>query len=339
LKDVKRIAVVIAPGVETEFMDRDRALAQVVEWAERGTRFPVVIFGPEGCGKTAFLRQASVMLRDLGYDVFYLHPLDKVFAAEVDDPDVKTLFAELVRKTLEDEKWGRLALAVFDLVREVLKKRRRKIAVIADDVFQAIGLDKAAAYVKGLLNMIEHPVYSYENIVVLVATSEGVSRREIGRHFWAELRPMWNMPREGFQQLYDKMPEPKPPFEDVWRWTGGNPRMLGRLYSSGWAVGRVTEDVIREKGLTAEFVRRWGRWLEAAVEDPEVLWAGGAPEELARKLEARNLIVYNMYDRDPYFWIDTPPPERDPELGIGKNAAWQTPIHREAVRRALNEAG
>ena len=25
----------------------------------------------------------------------------------------------------------------------------------------------------------------------------------------------------------------------------------------------------------------------------------------------------------------------DPELGIGKNVAWQTPIHREAVRMAL----
>jgi hypothetical protein len=334
---VKRIRVEIAPGVETEFVDRDRAIAQIAEWAERGTRFPIVIFGPEGCGKTAFLRQAASGLRELGYDVFYLHPLDKVFLAEVDDADVKTLFAELVRKTMEDERWGRLALAVFDLARAILKRRRRKIAIVADDVFQAIGLDKAAAYVKGLLNMIEHPVYRYENIVVLVATSEGVSKREIGRHFWAVLRPMWNMPKEGFQQLYDKMPEPKPPFEDVWRWTGGNPRMLGRLYTSGWAVGRVAEDVIREKGLTAEFVRRWRRWLEVAVEDPEVLWAGGAPEGLARELEARNLIVYNMYDRDPYFWIDAPPPERDPELGIGKNVAWQTPIHREAVRRALKE--
>jgi ABC-type Fe3+/spermidine/putrescine transport system ATPase subunit len=56
---VKRIKLELAPGVETEFVDRDRALAQVVEWAERGTRFPVVIFGPEGCGKTAFLRQAA----------------------------------------------------------------------------------------------------------------------------------------------------------------------------------------------------------------------------------------------------------------------------------------
>jgi len=332
---VRKIRLEIAPGVKAEFVDRDRALAQVVEWAEKSTRWPIVIFGPEGCGKTAFLRQASVMLRELGYDVFYLHPLDRIFAADVDDPDVKTLFADLVRKTLEDERWGRLALAVFDLVREILKKRRRKIAIVADDVFQAIGLDKAAAYVKGLLNTIEHPVYDYEGIVVLIATSEGVSREEIGRHRWASLRPMWNMPREGFHQLYEKLPGAKPPFEDVWRWTGGNPEMLVRLYNSGWAVERVVGDVLREKGLTAGFVARWRRWLEAAVEDPEALWSPDAPEELVRRLVEKNLILYNMYDRDPYFWIDAPPPERDPELGIGKNAAWQTPIHREAVKKVL----
>ena len=35
--------------------------------------------------------------------------------------------------------------------------------------------------------------------------------------------------------------------------------------------------------------------------------------------------------------LDRPAPQRDPELGIGKYLAWQTPIHREAVRRALKE--
>ena len=53
----------------------------------------------------------------------------------------------------------------------------------------------------------------------------------------------------------------------------------------------------------------------------------------------RNLILYNIYEREQIFWIDQPPPERDPELGIGRNVAWQTPIHREAVRRALEEVG
>jgi hypothetical protein len=332
---VKRIKLEFAPGVETEFVDRDRALAQVAEWAERGTRFPIVIFGPEGCGKTAFLRQAASGLRELGYDVFYLHPLDRVFAAEVDDPDVKSLFVDLVRKTLEDERWGRLALAVFDLVREVLKKRRRKIAVIADDVFQAIGLDKAAAYVKGLLNMIEHPVYRYENIVVLVATSEGVTR-EIGSHFWAELTPMWNMPQNGFRQLYEKIPGPKPPFEEVWRWAGGNPRMLGRLYEGGWDVVGVVLRVVEEKGLTAEFVSRWRSWLELAVEDPDVVGKVEFSHELRQELVWRSLIIY-IYRRNPALWVDQPPPERDLELGIGRNVAWQTPIHRGAVRMALRE--
>ncbi|GAB6944937.1 hypothetical protein JCM14467A_17190 [Vulcanisaeta sp. JCM 14467] len=37
-------------------------------------------------------------------------------------------------------------------------------------------------------------------------------------------------------------------------------------------------------------------------------------------------------------WIDEPPPERDPELGIGRYVAWQTPLHREAVRKALEPA-
>ncbi len=277
---MERIRLEFALGVETEFVDRDRALAQVVEWAERGTWAPVVIFGPEGCGKTAFLRQAASGLRELGYDVFYLHPLDRVFSAEVDDPDVKSLFLKLVRKTLEDERWGRLAMAVFDLVRAILKRRRRKIAIVADDVFQAIGLDKAAAYVKGLLNTIEHPVYRYENIVVLVATSEGVSRREIGRHRWAELMFMWNMPKEGFQQLCEKLPGPKPSLDDVWRWTGGNPYMLRELYVKRWDVEKVVKGVVGTKELTADFARRWGRWLREVVDDPEALWGRGAPQEL-----------------------------------------------------------
>jgi Archaeal ATPase. len=232
-----------------------------------------------------------------------------------------------------------MALAVFDLTREILKKRRRKIAIIADDVFQAIGLDKAAAYVKGLLNTIEHPVYSYEKIVVLVATSEGMSRSEIGRHRWADIMPMWNMAKDGFRRLYEAIPGVKPLFEEAWRWTGGNPHMLLELHKSGWSVDAVVKALIRDKELTSSFIAKWRRWLEEAVEDPEALWSPDAPEELIKQLTEKNLIVYNMYDRDPYFWIDQPPPERNPELGIGGNVAWQTPIHREAVRRALEEVG
>jgi hypothetical protein len=192
-----------------EFTDRDRAIEQINEWAEKGTWSPIVTFGPEGCGKTAILRQAAHMLRGLGYDVFYLHPLDKSFAAEIDDKDVKERFLDIVQQTVADGKWLRVALETFDLVRELLKRRKRKVAVIADDVFQAIGLDKAAAYVKGLLNMIEHPIYFYERMVVIVAMGEGISRAEIGRHRWGDLMPTWNMPKKGFEESFMRKSQAK----------------------------------------------------------------------------------------------------------------------------------
>ncbi len=43
------------------------------------------------------------------------------------------------------------------------------------------------------------------------------------------------------------------------------------------------------------------------------------------------------YPREEYLWIGEPPPEKDEELGIGKYVAWQSPIHREAIRKVLGE--
>ena len=335
---MNKVELEFAPGLWMEFTNRDRALKQVEEWAEKSTWRPVVVFGPEGCGKTALLLQASAMLKELGFEVFYLHPLERKFEAEVDLPDLKSEFMRFVERALGENALGRITWAAVDFIRKLQKARQGKIAVIADDVFQAIGLDAAATYVKALLNLIEYPESRYEKIVVLVTTSEGASRREIGRHRWAHLAPMWNMSMEGFRQLYERIPGPKPPFEEAWRWTGGNPDMLRRLYEASWNVDKVVTAVAREKVLSSPFVARWRGWLEQAVENPDALWSPEASEELIDALEEKNPIIYNMYERDPYFWVDQPPPERDPELGIGKNAAWQTPIHREAVRKALREA-
>jgi hypothetical protein len=61
---------------------------------------------------------------------------------------------------------------------------------------------------------------------------------------------------------------------------------------------------------------------------PEVYWRD-------KLFIARNLIVYSLRDRNPELWIDEPPPEKDPEIGIGRHVAWQTPLHREAVKKAI----
>ena len=43
------------------------------------------------------------------------------------------------------------------------------------------------------------------------------------------------------------------------------------------------------------------------------------PEELRNEFIEKNLIVYGTYSRNPDLWVDEPPPEKVPELGIGRH--------------------
>jgi len=330
---MKRVKLNFA-GLEVEFCDRERALQQVRVFAEKGTWHPIVVFGPEGCGKTAWLKQATELLRELGYEVIYVDPMHKDFIVHTDVKDLVGRFVEAASEAAGVAE-AKLASLAVTAVRWFMGRRRRKVAVLVDDAFQAIGLDKAAMYVKSLLGLTEYPPEGCERVVAIATTSEGLSRREIGRHRWAELTPMWNMSKRGFEELYEKLPGQKPEFKEVWGLTGGNPEVLARLYRAGWNVDVVVAELIKAKELTRDFVKRWEPYLKEVVEDPQNLWEEDYPREFREELIAKNLIVYNVYDRDPVFWIDEPPPERDPELGIGKEVAWQTPLHREAVRKAI----
>ncbi|MEM1597650.1 MAG: ATP-binding protein [Pyrobaculum sp.] len=346
---MKRVKVRFA-GREVEFVDREVAIRQFEEMAEKGTRFPLVVYGPEGCGKSALLRQGVEVLKERGYSVTYVSPLarereERLLYTE-DLKDAVKAVLKGVAKRLPDPLGNAdvlIDVAVEALYRVVKRGRNKKIAVLADDVFQAIGLDKAELLVKQFLNMIEWPSIKYEKIVIVVASSEGVTRWRIGRHSWAEIRAVWNMPREGFRQLYEQLSGDKPPFEEVWKWTGGNPRYLDELYKAGWDAGRLAARLAMDKRL-GKFVGRLSdeekELLKTALENPDVFFeeikkAG----RLADALVELNVLAEVAEYREPWAWVDQPPPERDPELGIGKYYAWQTPLHREAVRRALAGSG
>jgi hypothetical protein len=335
---VKRVKLSFVPGLEVEFVDRNSGVQQILEWGEKSTWHPVVVFGPEGCGKSAWLKQATEILRDMEFDVMYVNPMYKEFTAHTDVKEVVARLSEVVADATGYAPIKLADLAAYLAIQLLKKWKKKRIAFLVDDVFQAIGLDKAEMYTKMLLNIIEYPPEPYEKIVIIAATSEGFSRWRIGRHRWAVLRPMWNMPRKGFEELYEKILGPKPSFDEIWRLTGGNPEMLRVLYMNKWSIDTTITDIIRSKRIHREFVSKWRSWLERAVEDPDALWWGeNVPEELVNELIERNLIIYDLYPRDPVFWIDEPPPEKDPELGIGKYVAWQTPLHREAVKKALEE--
>ncbi len=282
--------------------------------------------------------QSIELLKDRGFNIIYVNPINREVLAEFGVASLRDEFLKMVREALAQNALGRLAWLAFDLAKELIKATRGKIAVIVDDAFQVIGVKESALYVKALLNLIEYPPEHYERIVTIAATSEGVSRREIGRHTWAWIIPMWNMPKNGFKQLYDQIPGKKPDLEEVWRLTGGgNPRMLEELYKANWDADRVIGgELIKGKGVDV-FVSSLSdskrRMLARAVEDPDVLFTReGIP--LMNKLIELNLVL-DISDRKPYLWIDQPPPEKDEELGIGRRVAWQSPLHREAVRRIL----
>jgi len=322
---------------EIEFIDREIAIKQIEELTEKGTRFPIVIYGPEGCGKTALFRQIFEILKEHNYATIHVNPLAETIEEKLSiNKELKNLTRELGTYLAGDT--FRLIEKIIELLYTAVKKgMSKRIAILADDIFQATGLDKAELLVKSLLNMIEWPSVRYEKIIILASSSEGITMEKIGRHNWAILRLMWNMSRDEFKQLYNVLPDPKPLFNDIWRLTGGNPRILERLYRSNWKAEEVIEDLLEDKKLI-EFVNSLNsterELLKLALEDPDILLKRyRETKPLVEQLIEKNLAM-RIRARN-HGWIDIPPPENDLEIGTGKYYAWQTPIHREAVKKAL----
>lgn len=90
--------------MEVEFADRDVAVGQIEELAERGT-YPVhVVYGPEGCGKTAFFRQAKALPEERGYHVVYFSPLEKEAEWRLDiteEAEDKRAMIDLINKLVK----------------------------------------------------------------------------------------------------------------------------------------------------------------------------------------------------------------------------------------------
>ena len=96
---VRKIKLSLADQL-VEFVDRDLGLKQVEDWAGRGT-YPVqVVYGPEGCGKTAWLRQSAELLRELGFEVIYVNPLSKLALAEISIGSLREYLLKLVDEAI-----------------------------------------------------------------------------------------------------------------------------------------------------------------------------------------------------------------------------------------------
>ena len=74
---------------------------------------------------------------------------------EVGVPDLRKRFMEVVEGALVNNTLFQIAWAAYELAHDLIKAGRRRAAVLADDVFKAIGLDKVSLYVKAMRNLIE----------------------------------------------------------------------------------------------------------------------------------------------------------------------------------------
>ena len=118
--------------------------------------------------------------------------------------------------------------------------------------------------------------------------------------------------------------------------------MLAKLIEANWGRNLLLEEMVKIRRLDV-LVKNLSdeelTLLKQVVEDPDALFERlreEAAQNLLNKLIELNMVI-EVWDRDPYFWIDEPPPEKDLELGIGRYVAWRTPMHREAVKRALEQ--
>ncbi len=335
------------------FVDRRVELQALAEWCSRQRATPLYMYGPEGCGKTRLLREFTRRARSiLGGDavVVYIDALEAsdVRRAILSVPSIPfSLVSGLVSAASPSEPIGKILSTtlslLLDRLAETLYGRRLRdklLVLIVDDVVKAIGVDRVEWYVKHLYELMWRMREEYEPRAVnfIVSTSEGKSLRLVHRHRHAHTALLWNLDRRGFEELIEKLGPPEGiDTEGLWRLLGGNPaKLLELAYNYEWGVERMLAaysdrllDVVRR-------VQREGlsNLLTSAIDDPDVLADGDSRVERLEEI----LVEANLVTRLGLL-LDGGRLRPDPELGVGRHYAWQTPLYRRVLAHLLRQQG
>lgn len=310
------------------FTDRKVELEKLLKLCEKGYHTPIVVYGPEGCGKTTLLNYLRhILSRSKEFVVVYVDALQESvqealkIVPEIDRREIMKMLESLARMDIRE-----ILVRVYDIVHILitkLKLSKKKLVILIDDVYKCLGLENVDKYTKMLYELIGWKFrreLMLDSVLVLLTTSEGVSKRELLKHTYVNVYMLWNMSHNGFKLLYEQL-RPEISFEDAWILTGGNPRALLELYEDNWDVDKYVRRILQKVSVIIEDLPK--DRLRRLVEDPD------SDVELARVLEDRGLMIRLL--RGELCLSEEPSPDR--ELGIGEKWAWKIPAYRLAIEK------
>ena len=277
---------------------------------------PLFVFGPEGCGKSRLFREAVRRFREWYPDGEALlidatvDDVDRVFAASSDDARREAVeefvgaLSQFAGAGPLSAPLGKLAARLYARLAKRVYGRARRALIVVDELVGAFGVADVDRVAKGMYHVTDVSLREGDRdriVNFFVLTSEGESRRRLARHSYVWQAYVWNLPRGDFEELYYRVrelrPGPAPPFDEVWRLYGGNPRALEELAALGWDTGthRRRLAMHRNMGATADLLRkrRLASLALRVVEDVDYLHSGEEAEllDLAHILVRANLVA------------------------------------------------
>lgn len=341
------------------FVGRRVELRALCRLNEKQMYLPLFIYGPEGCGKTTLLREFTTSFNNYFSKGFALYvnaeseswrpqevfTVPKIYSELIHE--IALSLAEFLNVPLSQIA-GRIAGRYVSAMLEKIYLRRLRgrvdrLFIAIDEIVKSIGLPSIEGYAKSMYNEInfrneQHPFFGVI-LNYIAATSEGESLELLGRHSYISIMIVWNMLRRDFEELYYRVkeyfPGSAPPFEDIWKLLGGNPRRLIELAQKyQWNVEYFLKDLVNTYRDSIMRIRKKGftDMLKAIIEDPDNVFRDEVSIDIRDYLVGMNLLINKSL---PTLTREEIP--QDLEIAVGKYYAWQTPIYREAVKKILME--